>query len=243
MGNILKEPLEIGSFGRVGPIFDRHQSESAPPVLAYYATSQYHCLCAPSTTWVYCVPTRAGWTRQGPGELYERALAGYEAQLGPSHPDTLMTVNNLAILRYKQRRLDEALPLARRAASGFKEQLGADHPHTKLALRALASIEEVDVVKEAEEDYELVAANAQNAAVQESIEQFPAGISIAAHPHVLARMPTVHDGHYGCDLCGKTGVGWAYSCVECEFDCHPCCVVDLVLDEHEQEQGQEKEEN
>ena len=177
------------------------------------------------------------------GELCERALAGYAAQLGPSHPDTLMTVNNLAILRYKQRRLDEALPLALRAASGYMEQLGADHPHTKLALRALASIEEVEVVKEEEEDYELVAANAQNAAVQESLKQFPASISIAAHPHILDRMPTVHDGHYGCDLCDKTGVGWAYSCVECEFDCHPCCVVDLVLDEHEQEQeqGQEKE--
>ena len=147
------------------------------------------------------------------GELYERALAGYAAQLGPSHPDTLMTVNNLAILRYKQRRLDEALPLALRAASGYKEQLGADHPHTQFATTLIDMIESA------------LAARAQNKAVDESIEHFPASVSIESHPHALTRMPSVYSGDYGCDICGKGGYGWAYSCVDCGFDCHPLCVV------------------
>ena len=30
--------------------------------------------------------------------LYRRALAGYEEALGPAHPETLGTVNNLALL-------------------------------------------------------------------------------------------------------------------------------------------------
>ena len=30
--------------------------------------------------------------------MYRRALAGYEKALGPEHPDTLMSVNNLGIL-------------------------------------------------------------------------------------------------------------------------------------------------
>ena len=140
------------------------------------------------------------------------------------------------------------------AASRYNEELKADHSQTKSALRLLASsdsctaaeTEESDAQEDEEDEEneddeeELAAARAQNTTVEESLGHFPASISIAAHAHVLARMPTVHDGDYNCDLCDKTGVGWAYSCVKCEFDCHPCCVVDLVhkgnLDGHELEQ-------
>ena len=40
--------------------------------------------------------------------LHRRALAGREAHLGANHPDTLNSMNNLAILLEKQGKLDEA---------------------------------------------------------------------------------------------------------------------------------------
>ena len=40
--------------------------------------------------------------------LYRRDLAGCEAQLGRDHPDTLISVNNLAELLRSQGKLDEA---------------------------------------------------------------------------------------------------------------------------------------
>ena len=43
-------------------------------------------------------------------ELQRKALAGREAQLGAHHPDTLQSVNNLAVVLNKQGKLDEAGP-------------------------------------------------------------------------------------------------------------------------------------
>ena len=42
--------------------------------------------------------------------LHRRALEGGESQLGPQHPDTLVSVNNLAMLLEKQGKLEEAGP-------------------------------------------------------------------------------------------------------------------------------------
>ena len=39
--------------------------------------------------------------------LYRRALAGSEAHLGANHPDTLISINNLAALLRKQGKLEE----------------------------------------------------------------------------------------------------------------------------------------
>ena len=49
--------------------------------------------------------------------LHRRALEGKESQLGPQHPSTLASVNNLAMLLKKQGKLEEA----RLRSSGYTE--------------------------------------------------------------------------------------------------------------------------
>ena len=52
-------------------------------------------------------PQRSISSRQAEG-LHRRALEGRESQLGAQHPDTLVSVNNLAMLLKKQGKLEEA---------------------------------------------------------------------------------------------------------------------------------------
>ena len=61
-------------------------------------------------------------------KLYKRALAGREEQLGPDHPDTLRTVQNLANVYSDKGRYDDAEELYKRALAGREEKLGPDHP-------------------------------------------------------------------------------------------------------------------
>jgi tetratricopeptide (TPR) repeat protein len=71
--------------------------------------------------------------RYGEAEpLYQRALAARERVLGAEHPDTLVSVNNLAGLYERQGRYGEAEPLYQRALEGFRRKLGDAHPHTKI---------------------------------------------------------------------------------------------------------------
>lgn len=62
--------------------------------------------------------------------LYRRALAAREKVLGPEHPNTLSSVNNLAALYESQGRYGEAEPLHRRALAGREKALGLEHPDT-----------------------------------------------------------------------------------------------------------------
>ena len=55
-------------------------------------------------------PQRSISSRQAEG-LYRRALEGGESQLGAQHPDTLVWVNNLAVVLEKQGKLEEAQKL------------------------------------------------------------------------------------------------------------------------------------
>ena len=48
-------------------------------------------------------------SRQAEG-LHRRALEGGESQLGAQHPDTLVLVNNLALVLKRQGKLEEARP-------------------------------------------------------------------------------------------------------------------------------------
>ena len=73
----------------------------------------------------------------GAEPLYRRALEACERTLGPEHPDTLISVNNLAWLRYHQGRLGEAVELMLRAVAGLERVLGAGHPHTEGAKESL----------------------------------------------------------------------------------------------------------
>src|SRR5947207_12692806 len=66
--------------------------------------------------------------------LYRRALEIYEQQLGPIHPYTAQSLNNLAYLYNAQGKYAEAEPLYRRAISIREQQLGPIHPDTAKSL-------------------------------------------------------------------------------------------------------------
>jgi tetratricopeptide (TPR) repeat protein len=62
--------------------------------------------------------------------LYERALAICERVLGPGHPHTAGSLNNLASLLQAQGDLAAARPLYERALAICERALGPEHPHT-----------------------------------------------------------------------------------------------------------------
>ena len=62
--------------------------------------------------------------------LYQRALTTYERVLGPEHPDTLSTFNNLASLYQNQGKYEQAEPLYQRALTAYERVLGHEHPDT-----------------------------------------------------------------------------------------------------------------
>jgi tetratricopeptide (TPR) repeat protein len=72
--------------------------------------------------------------------LLERALAIYERALGPDHPDTAQSLNNLAMLLGDQGELAAASPLLERAVAISERALGPDHPNTATGLTNLASL-------------------------------------------------------------------------------------------------------
>jgi tetratricopeptide (TPR) repeat protein len=77
--------------------------------------------------------------RYGEAEpLLVRALEARERVLGAEHPDTLTSVNNLAVLYESQGRLGEAEPLYLRALAGSERVLGAVHPDTLTSVNNLA---------------------------------------------------------------------------------------------------------
>src|SRR5262249_21148195 len=51
-------------------------------------------------------------------------------QLGPDHPDTLTSLHNLFMLRWRQDNLKEGVELGRRALEGRRRVLGPDHEDT-----------------------------------------------------------------------------------------------------------------
>ncbi len=73
-------------------------------------------------------------------ELGERALAIYEAQLGPDHPSTASSLNNLAQLYQAMGRYEEAALLSSRALTIWEAELGPDHPSTAVSLNNLAQL-------------------------------------------------------------------------------------------------------
>ena len=70
--------------------------------------------------------------------LLQRALAICEKALGPDHPITATSLNNLALLYDDQGRRGEAEPLYQRALAIFEKAPGSDHPHTATTLNDMA---------------------------------------------------------------------------------------------------------
>ena len=71
--------------------------------------------------------------------LFERALAIREKVLGPEHPDTATSLNNLAGLLQAQGEFAAARPLFERALAREKV-LGPEHPDTAMSLNNLAHL-------------------------------------------------------------------------------------------------------
>jgi tetratricopeptide (TPR) repeat protein len=72
--------------------------------------------------------------------LLQRALAIREEQLGPTHPDTVTSLSNLAYLYHAQGKYGEAEPLYQRVLAICEEQLGLTHPDTATSLNNLAGL-------------------------------------------------------------------------------------------------------
>jgi tetratricopeptide (TPR) repeat protein len=72
--------------------------------------------------------------------LHQRALAIYERQLGPEHPLTAQSLNNLALLYRLQGKYEQAEPLFQRALAIREQQSGPEHPDTAHSLNNLAAL-------------------------------------------------------------------------------------------------------
>jgi serine/threonine protein kinase len=70
--------------------------------------------------------------------VLERARATRERELGADHPDTLTTLNNLAMAFRDAGRLPEAITLLEQVRAAQEQKLGADHPDTLATLNNLA---------------------------------------------------------------------------------------------------------
>jgi non-specific serine/threonine protein kinase/serine/threonine-protein kinase len=69
-----------------------------------------------------------------------RALELRERELGRDHPDTLGTMNSLAVLYWVQGRYEEAEPLFMATLEARNRVLGPDHPHTLASMHNLATL-------------------------------------------------------------------------------------------------------
>lgn len=63
--------------------------------------------------------------------LYKRSLDINEAQLGPDHPDTAGSYNNMAMFLYRLERYAESANFCVKALEVFLAKLGQDHPDTQ----------------------------------------------------------------------------------------------------------------
>jgi tetratricopeptide (TPR) repeat protein len=63
--------------------------------------------------------------------LYQQALTIREQVLRPNHPDTAISLNNLATLYSEQGKYTKAEPLLKRALTIYEQLLGTGHPTTQ----------------------------------------------------------------------------------------------------------------
>ena len=71
---------------------------------------------------------------------FTRERAGLERLLGPDHPDTLQSMNNLALTLHNLGELAAAAELMAAALAGCRQVLGEEHPHTRISAKNLANI-------------------------------------------------------------------------------------------------------
>jgi eukaryotic-like serine/threonine-protein kinase len=71
--------------------------------------------------------------------LFTRARATFATRLGPEHPDTLMSMNNLAISYNHAGQNERALELNEETLALRKAKLGLDHPDTLTSMNNLGT--------------------------------------------------------------------------------------------------------
>jgi tetratricopeptide (TPR) repeat protein len=92
------------------------------------------------------IKTNLGWYLLLRGEyatakvILSEAIAEREKELGVNHPDTLTSVNNLALVLESQGRYEEAEAMNRRALAGREKELGVNHPDTLTSVNNIASV-------------------------------------------------------------------------------------------------------
>ncbi|RPA91598.1 hypothetical protein L873DRAFT_1713537 [Choiromyces venosus 120613-1] len=72
--------------------------------------------------------------------MHRRALESTEKVLGPDHPETLASVNNLASVLQDLGRYAESETMHRRALESTEKVLGPDHPETLAIVNNLALV-------------------------------------------------------------------------------------------------------
>ena len=89
------------------------------------------------------VVDRVGWFLRDDGKaidserLLVRSLEKRRRILGAEHPDTLMSMNNLASTYWAQGKTAEAAALQEEVLEKRKRILGAEHPHTLTSMNNL----------------------------------------------------------------------------------------------------------
>jgi serine/threonine protein kinase len=71
-------------------------------------------------------------------EVFQKALDTRKARLGPDHPDTLTSMNSLALAYRASGQLARAVPFLEATLEKRKAKLGPDHPYTLLSMNNLA---------------------------------------------------------------------------------------------------------
>jgi nephrocystin-3 len=95
----------------------------------------------------------AGYFCKFTEDLYRLSLEHDELELGPGHPETLRSINDIGNLLSNNGKYDEAEVLIRRALEGFEQSLGAEHPET------LRSVNSLGILLSAKGDYDGAEAN------------------------------------------------------------------------------------
>src|SRR5262249_8702820 len=80
-------------------------------------------------------------------KLFEETLALRKAKLGPNHPETLRSMNNLAVSYARLGRLTDALKLREETLALQKAKLGPNHPDTALTIYNIACVHALMIPK------------------------------------------------------------------------------------------------
>jgi hypothetical protein len=72
--------------------------------------------------------------------MNRQTLARREQVLGPEHPDTLMSMSNLAEVLNRQGKYEEAESMNRQTLARQEKVLGPEHPDTLTSMSNLAEV-------------------------------------------------------------------------------------------------------